>query len=52
MERFCNSTISDLKLMQKARSGEGGEDIMTRLTSLRKRGEIRIGGLVTNVNIK
>lgn len=52
LDRFCNSTISDLKLMQKARSGEGGEDIMGAFNELRKRGEIRIGGLVGNVQHK
>jgi len=52
LDRFCNSTISDLKLMQKARSGEGGEDIMGAFNELRKRGEIRIGGLVSNVQHK
>ncbi|MEN0054932.1 MAG: DNA polymerase III subunit alpha [Mucilaginibacter sp.] len=52
LERFCNSTISDLKLMQKARSGEGGEEIMGAFNELRKRGEIRIGGLVGNVQHK
>ncbi|HMG08103.1 MAG TPA: DNA polymerase III subunit alpha, partial [Mucilaginibacter sp.] len=52
LERFCNSTISDLKLMQKARSGEGGEEIMGAFNDLRKRGEIRIGGLVSNVQHK
>jgi DNA polymerase-3 subunit alpha len=38
--------------MQKARSGEGGEDIMGAFNELRKRGEIRIGGLVGNVQHK
>ncbi|SDD63911.1 DNA polymerase III, alpha subunit [Mucilaginibacter pineti] len=52
LERFCNSSISDLKLMQKARSGEGGEDIMGAFNELRKRGEIRIGGLVSSVQHK
>ncbi|WP_184542623.1 DNA polymerase III subunit alpha [Mucilaginibacter sp. FT3.2] len=52
LDRFCNSTISDLKLMQKARSGEGGEEIMGAFNDLRKRGEIRIGGLVGNVQHK
>ena len=28
LERFCNTTISDLKMMQKARSGEGGDELM------------------------
>ncbi len=52
MDRFCNSTISELKNMQKARSGEGGEEIMTAFNELRKRGEIRVGGLVGNVQHK
>jgi len=52
MERFCNSTVSDLKNMQKARSGEGGEEIMSAFNELRKRGDIRIGGLVSNVQHK
>jgi DNA polymerase-3 subunit alpha len=52
MDRFCNTSISDLKMMQKARSGEGGEEIMAAFNQLRKRGEICIGGLVSNVQHK
>ncbi|GGH14948.1 DNA polymerase III subunit alpha [Mucilaginibacter phyllosphaerae] len=52
MERYCNTTISELKDIQKARSGEGGEEVMNNLANLRKRGEIRIGGLVANVQHK
>jgi len=52
MERFCNTNISDLKNMQKARSGEGGEEIMSAFNELRKRGDIRVGGLVSNVQHK
>ncbi|MGH7238272.1 MAG: DNA polymerase III subunit alpha, partial [Candidatus Saccharimonadales bacterium] len=52
MERFCNTSISDLKNMQKARSGEGGEEIMAAFNNLRKRGEICVGGLVSNVQHK
>ncbi len=52
MEKYCNSTVSDLKNMQKARSGEGGEEIMSAFAELRRRGEIRIGGLVSNVQHK
>src|ERR1700710_601972 len=52
LERFCNTCISDLKMMQKARSGEGGEEIMAAFNQLRKRGEICIGGLVSNVQHK
>ncbi|HWZ36471.1 MAG TPA: DNA polymerase III subunit alpha, partial [Mucilaginibacter sp.] len=52
MDRYCNSTISELKNMQKARSGEGGEEIMAAFNELRKRGEIRVGGLVGNVQHK
>jgi DNA polymerase-3 subunit alpha len=52
MERFCNTPISDLKMMQKARSGEGGEEIMNAFAQLRKRGEIGVGGLVSSVQHK
>jgi DNA polymerase-3 subunit alpha len=52
LERFCNTNISDLKMMQKARSGEGGDEIMAAFNQLRKRGEICIGGLVSNVQHK
>jgi len=52
LERFCNASISDLKIMQKARSGEGGEDIMNAFANLRKKGEVCIGGLVGNVQHK
>ncbi|HWZ15351.1 MAG TPA: DNA polymerase III subunit alpha [Mucilaginibacter sp.] len=52
LERFCNTNISDLKMMQKARSGEGGDEIMAAFNQLRKRGEICIGGLVGNVQHK
>jgi len=52
LDRFCNTDIKDLKMMQKARSGEGGEEIMTAFANLRKRGEICIGGLVSNVQHK
>ncbi|PWK77765.1 DNA polymerase-3 subunit alpha [Mucilaginibacter oryzae] len=52
LKRFCNATVSDLKLMQKARSGEGGEDVTAAFNELRRRGELRIGGLVANVQHK
>ena len=52
MERYCNTNISDLKNMQKARSGEGGEEIMNAFNELRKRGDIRVGGLVSGVQHK
>jgi len=52
MEKYCNTTVADLKNMQKARSGEGGEDVMAAFAALRKRGEISIGGLAGNVQHK
>ncbi len=52
LQRFCNSTVADLKLMVKARSGEGGDDITTAFAELRKRGEICVGGLMGNVQHK
>ena len=52
LQRYCNTTVSDLKLMQKARSGEGGDDIKTAFAELRKRVDISVGGLVSNVQHK
>jgi DNA polymerase-3 subunit alpha len=52
LDRYCNTNISDLKMMQKARSGEGGEEIMTAFANLRKRGEICVGGLISSVQHK
>jgi len=52
MERYCNTSIAELKMMQKARSGEGGEEIMNAFAQLRKRGEIGVGGLVSSVQHK
>src|ERR1700761_4164643 len=52
LQRYCNTTVSDLKLMQKARSGEGGEDIKVAFAELRKRAELSVGGLVSNVQHK
>src|ERR1700744_1619250 len=52
MDKFCNTTISELKNMQKARSGEGGEEVMAAFAQLRKRSEVSIGGLVSSVQHK
>jgi DNA polymerase-3 subunit alpha len=50
--RYCNANVSDLKLIQKAKSGEGGDDIISAFNQLRKKGELSIGGLVANVQHK
>ena len=52
LERFCNGTVTDLKTIQKARTGEGGEDAQNDFNQLRKKGELCIGGLVSNVQHK
>src|ERR1700754_822335 len=52
LEKYCNSDIGDLKNMQKAKSGEGGEDVISAFNNLRKKGELSIGGLVGNVQHK
>ena len=52
LERFCNADVGDLKNMQKARTGEGGEEIMGRFNELRRKGELKIGGLMSNVQHK
>jgi DNA polymerase-3 subunit alpha len=49
IDRYCNTNITELKNIQKARTGEGGEEVMANLAALRKRGEINIGGLVSSV---
>ncbi|HEK19371.1 DNA polymerase III subunit alpha [Mucilaginibacter sp. 44-25] len=49
LDKYCNTTITELKILQKARSGEGGEEVMAKFAELRKRGEICIGGLVSGV---
>jgi DNA polymerase-3 subunit alpha len=52
MQRYCNATVSDLNNMQKARSGEGGDDIKAAFAELRKKGELSVGGLVSGVQHK
>ncbi|MBS1520055.1 MAG: DNA polymerase III subunit alpha [Bacteroidetes bacterium] len=52
LQRYCNATVSDLNNMQKARSGEGGDDIKAAFAELRKKGELSIGGLVSSVQHK
>src|ERR1700754_1769637 len=52
LERYCNANVSDLKTIQKAKSGEGGEDVISAFNNLRKKGELSIGGLVGNVQHK
>ncbi|RYD92710.1 MAG: DNA polymerase III subunit alpha, partial [Sphingobacteriales bacterium] len=52
LEKFCNTTVSELKIMQKARSGEGGDDIAVAFAALRRRGDVCVGGLVGNVQHK
>ncbi len=52
LQRYCNATVSDLNNMQKARSGEGGDDIKAAFAELRKKGELSVGGLVSSVQHK
>src|SRR6201996_733026 len=52
LARYCNANVSDLKMMQKARSGEGGDDIKAAFAELRKKGELTVGGLVSSVQHK
>jgi len=52
LERYCNANVSDLKTIQKAKSGEGGDDVIAAFANLRKKGELSIGGLVGNVQHK
>ena len=41
LQRYCNTNVSDLKMMQKARSGEGGDDVKAAFAELRKKGEYK-----------
>jgi DNA polymerase-3 subunit alpha len=52
LQRYCNSTVSDLVTMKKARSGEGGDEIKEAFNELRKKGELCVGGLVSSVQHK
>jgi DNA polymerase-3 subunit alpha len=52
LSRYCNCTVSDLKTIQKARTGEGGEEVKAAFAELRKKGELCVGGLVSNVQHK
>jgi len=52
LQKFCNSNVRDLKMIQKARNGEGGEDTMNAFAELRKKGELNVGGLMSNVQHK
>ena len=52
LNRYCNITVSDLNTIQKARSGEGGDDVKASFAELRKKGELCVGGLVSNVQHK
>jgi len=52
LQRYCNSTVSDLVTIKKARSGEGGEETLVAFNDLRKKGDLCVGGLVSNVQHK
>jgi len=52
LDRFCNADVGDLKNMQRAKTGEGGEDAVAAFNELRRKGELKIGGLVSSVQHK
>ncbi len=53
LERFCKHTVSDLKLLQRMKNKEGGEETELAFNNLRKTGsELSIGGLIANVQHK
>src|SRR3569833_1648737 len=49
LDRFCNSTVTDLVTIQKARSGEDGDVFKAAFAELRIKCELCVGGLVSNV---
>jgi DNA polymerase-3 subunit alpha len=53
LERFCKHTVSDLKLLQKMKNREGGEETETAFNNLRRTAsELSIGGLIGSVQHK
>lgn len=53
LERFCQNRVSDLKVLVTMRSGDTAPaDIVERFATLRRQGELSIGGLMANVQHK
>jgi DNA polymerase-3 subunit alpha len=53
LERFCKHTVADLKLIQRMKNREGGEETEIAFNNLRKaNSELSIGGLMANVQHK
>jgi DNA polymerase-3 subunit alpha len=53
LERFCKHNVSHLKLLQKMKNKEGGEETEIAFNNLRKSAsELSIGGLIGNVQHK
>jgi len=52
LEKFCNSTVKDLKLVQKMKNREGGDEVIAAFNDLKRRSEMCIGGLLSNVQHK
>lgn len=53
LERFCKHTVADLKLVQRMKNKEGGEETVMAFNNLRKSStELNIGGIMTKVQHK
>jgi DNA polymerase-3 subunit alpha len=53
LERFCKHTVADLKLVQRMKNKEGGEETEMAFNNLRKTAsELSIGGIMTKVQHK
>jgi len=54
LDRFCKHTVADLKLLQKMKNREGGEETEMAFNNLRKSsgGELSIGGIMSRVQHK
>jgi DNA polymerase-3 subunit alpha len=53
LNRFCKQTVADLKLIQRMKNKEGGEETEAAFNQLRKTApELNIGGLVSGVQHK
>ncbi|EHQ25781.1 DNA polymerase III subunit alpha [Mucilaginibacter paludis] len=53
LERFCKHTVADLKLIQRMKNKEGGEETEIAFNNLRRTAsELSIGGLLSSVQHK
>ncbi len=52
LEKFCNATVKDLKLIQQMKNKEGGDEVIASFNELKRRTDLCVGGLLSNVQHK